>query len=221
MYFIYFLLSFLSLAWRGRDKPKEQQSFRSITDLKAAGINLKPSQTSSLGDVHFSSLCFAGELKLPPLLVDDSTGSKFMNLVAYEMCPDNTKTEYEVTSYLGFLDSLIDYPTDVKELRSARILHNFLGSDKEVAKLFNKIATDLVPNEDVYKRVIEKIEKHYTSTWMTWMAQVYNDHFSSPWTIITFIAALLAIGMSAIQTWFTVYTVEGPCDNFCQHLKKL
>ncbi|PNX67704.1 hypothetical protein L195_g063645, partial [Trifolium pratense] len=37
------------------------------------------------------------------------------------------------------MDSLIDHPEDVRKLRSEGILLNYLGSDKEVAKLFNII----------------------------------------------------------------------------------
>lgn len=97
------------------------------------------------------------------MTVDDSTGSRFLNLIAYEMCPDNFRTKYEVTSYISFLESLIDYPDDVKELRSAHILHNLLGCDKEVAQLFNEIGTDLVPNTEVYNEVILQVQSHYKS----------------------------------------------------------
>lgn len=183
----------------------EQQSFRSVQDLKAAGIILKPSKTCSLRDIKFSSLGFAAQLELPSLLVDDSMAPKFLNLIAYEMCPDNTETEYEITSYISFLDSLIDYPNDVKELRSANILYNRLGCDDEVAQLFNEIAKDLGPNAEVYEDVIGKIEKHYKNKCMIWMAQVFNDHFSTPWTVLAFLAAVLALALTGIQTWFTVY----------------
>ncbi|XP_024026538.1 uncharacterized protein LOC21389277 [Morus notabilis] len=188
---------------------QRDQSFRSVRDLKAAGINLKPSKTCSLKDIKFSSVSFAGELVLPPLIVDDSMAPKFMNLIAYEMCPDNMETNYEVTSYICFLDSLIDYAADVKELRTAGILYNVLGSDKQVEKLFNKIATDLVPDPKVYAEVIEKIEKHCKNKWMTWMAQVCSDHFSTPWTIVAFLAAVIVLFMTAVQTWFTVYSPPG------------
>uniref|UniRef100_A0A803P7F6 RNase H type-1 domain-containing protein n=1 Tax=Cannabis sativa TaxID=3483 RepID=A0A803P7F6_CANSA len=93
---------------------------------------------------HRSCSGCLGWLRLPPLTVDDTTGPRFLNLIAYEMCPDNIDTNYEVTSYICFLDSLIDYPADVKELRASHILYNLLGCDKDVAHLFNGIATDLV-----------------------------------------------------------------------------
>ena len=202
-----------------KDDDGGQQFFRSVMDLKEVGIYLKPNKDGSLRSVNFSSHIFTADLELPPLIVDDSMAPKFLNLIAYEMCPDNTKTEYEVTSYISFLDSLIDYPHDVKELRSAQVLHNLLGSDEEVAKVFNQIGTYLVPNPHVYEKVISAIGKHYKNKCLTWIAQVLNDHFRSPWTIVAFVAALLVMGMTIVQTWYTIYSPPGPCDTFCQKFK--
>ncbi|GLT95852.1 hypothetical protein SLE2022_135110 [Rubroshorea leprosula] len=82
---------------------------------------------------------------LASILVDNATMPKLLNLTAYEMCPD-FKNEYEFTSWVSSLDSLIDSGEDVKELRDARVLHNGLGSDEVVAKLFNRISNHLVAN---------------------------------------------------------------------------
>ncbi|CAL9025396.1 unnamed protein product [Prunus brigantina] len=180
-----------------------KQTFRNVQELSAAGIHFQPSETNFLGDISFKSHCFAGFLSLPPISVDDSTGPKFMNLIAYEMCPD-FQNDYGVTSYIGFLDALIDHADDVKKLRSASVLFNFLGSDKEVAKLFNEIGTDLVPNTAIYLSVKAELEKHYKTKWKTWMSQFCHDHFSSPWTILAFLGVLSALGLSGIQTWYTV-----------------
>ncbi|XP_015900581.3 UPF0481 protein At3g47200 [Ziziphus jujuba] len=190
-------------------------SYRNVQELKAAGIQLKPSGTFSLKEIDFNSLCFAGYLKLPPLIVDDSTGPLFFNLIAYEMCPDNFLTDYGVTSYVSFLDSLIDDAVDVKDLRYANVLENSLGSDAEVAELFNEIGTDLVPNPEAYMEVKDRIQKHYENKCTTWMAQVYYDHFSNPWTIMAFNAALVALALSGVQTWFSVFS-SSPCDDFCK-----
>ena len=87
-----------------------RHSFRNIQDLRAAGITLKPSTNGSLRDITFTSH-FPACLKLPPLLADDLMVPKFMNLIAYEMCPDNMsdleKEDYGVSSYLAFMDSLM------------------------------------------------------------------------------------------------------------------
>ena len=117
-----------------------------VKELKEAGIWLGTSETNCLTDISFNRICYVGKLRLPAITVDDSTGSKFMSL----MCPyfDN---DFTVTSYICFLDSLIDEGGDVKELKDKGILHNGLGGDKEVAKLFNKVKmnTDLVTNPSI------------------------------------------------------------------------
>ncbi|XP_040371430.1 UPF0481 protein At3g47200-like isoform X2 [Rosa chinensis] len=111
-------------------------------------------------------------------------------------------------------------PNDVKQLRSARVLHNLLGSDEEVAQLFNEIGTDLVPNSETYRSVKSKLEKHYKTKWKNWMAQFCHDHFSSPWTILAFLGVLAALGLSSIQTWYTINSPPSACDAVCEYLKK-
>lgn len=149
-----------------------RRSFRNVQDLKAAGIKFKPSNSRSLRAISFSTRFFTtGQLKLPPLIVDDSTVRKLWNLVAFEMCPDNNKANFGVTSYLSFLDSLIDTEQDVKDLRSAHIIRNRLNSDAEVAELFNTIGSNLVPDE-AYFHVKNKIQRYYERRSSTWLKSV-------------------------------------------------
>uniref|UniRef100_A0A2N9FDM1 Uncharacterized protein n=1 Tax=Fagus sylvatica TaxID=28930 RepID=A0A2N9FDM1_FAGSY len=197
---------------------KDWQSFRNVLELKAAGIKLEPSKSSGLRDIRFTRKCnfYPGTLWLPPITVDDSTGPKFLNLIAFEMCPD-FENNYGVTSYISFLDSLIDEANDVIELRKARILGNLLGSDQEVAQLFNEIGRDLVPNPEIYSHVRTQIQEYYDNKLMTWLSQFFHNHFSSPWTFLAFLGALLALALSAVQTWYTIDSPPGPCDDFCKH----
>lgn len=180
-------------------------SFRNVQDLKTVGITLKPSYTSGLRSVSFTTRFFIFcQLKLPPLIVDHSTASKLLNLVAYEMCPDNYTTNYGVTSYLSFLDSLIDSEQDVKDLRSAHILRNRLSSDAEVAQLFNSIGSNLVL-DDTYSEVKNKIQNHYDRTEAVWMAQFFNEHLRNPWTILALLAAIVALLLTGIQTHYAIH----------------
>ncbi|KAF5473220.1 hypothetical protein F2P56_009845 [Juglans regia] len=184
---------------------EQEQSFRNVQELRAAGIYVKPAQTSLLTKISFdrSLKFFAGYLQLPLITVDDATGPKFFNLIAYEMCSD-FDNDYGITSYVAFLDSLIDNPGDVKELRNAGILYNLLGSDEEVAQLFNEIGTDLVPDSAAYGDVKKKIQSHYRNQLKVWITQAIHEHFSSPWTILAFIAAILGLGLSAVQAFYAV-----------------
>ena len=179
-------------------------TYRNIQDLRAVGIRLKSSKTRRPRDIDFSEGWFVAELTLPEIIVDDTSAATFLNLIAYEMCPD-FHNDYGFCSFAAFMDSLIDSPEDVKVLRSKEILLNSLGSDEEVAELFNIISTDLVPNTETYKEVRAKIHDHCCNRCNTWIAEGFHTYFSSPWAIIAFIAALMALVLTFIQTWFTVH----------------
>lgn len=186
-------------------------SYRSAMELKRAGIHIRPGKSRLLSDVKFNSFPCSALLTLPPITIDDSTKSQFLNLVAYEACPD-TPDDFGITSYVSFMDSLIDHAEDVKLLRSKGILLNFLGSDQEVADLFNEIAKDLVPNPNAFVGVKDKIEKHYNSKGKLWIAEWKNTHFNSPWTLFALLAALFVIclqvadtSLAGIQTYFAVH----------------
>ncbi|KAL2324171.1 hypothetical protein Fmac_023229 [Flemingia macrophylla] len=196
-------------------------TFKNIRDLKAVGIGVKHCTTGenliSWNNVHFSSNWLGGELKLPMLVFDDNTPYTFRNLLAYEMCPDNFRHKYECCSFFSFMDSLIDSAEDVKELRLSGTLINMLASDEDLANLINELGNDLPTKlSDIYRthgvafskkyiNVKRQIEKHYSNKWRRWLAQGFNTYFGSPWSIIAFLATLVALVLTVIQTWFTIH----------------
>ncbi|WJX17527.1 hypothetical protein P8452_07432 [Trifolium repens] len=178
-------------------------TYMNIQDLRAVGIKLKSSGTRRPTDIGFSEGWFAAKLILPEIVVDDTTASTFLNLIAYEMCPD-FKNDYGICSFACFMASLIDHPEDVTELRSKGILLNSLGNDEEVADLFNIISTDLVPNPLTYLEVRAKIHMRYYNSWKTWIALGINTYFNDPGTFIAFIGSIIALTLTFIQTWFAI-----------------
>lgn len=176
---------------------------RNIKELKAAGIEFMSSKTRRPKDISFSLGWFHSTLKLPEIVVDDTTAATVLNLIAYEMCPD-FQNDYGICSYVSFLDSLIDHPDDVKALRSERILLNSLGSDEEVAELFNTLSTDLVPDMGKYADLRNQIEKHYKNKLRTWLALGCSTYFSNPWAIIAFHAAVVGLVLTFVQTWYAI-----------------
>ncbi|XLU29170.1 hypothetical protein S245_065236 [Arachis hypogaea] len=176
----------------------------SIRELKAAGISLR---RHSDGNSIYPSF-EAGILHLPELVVDGTTPHIFLNLVAYEMT--HSDNDFEISSYLVFLSSLVDQPEDVKELRMAGILINELASDKEVSDLFNKMDIILVPETPWFANIRDQIHSHFESKrgrirMLSWMGEASNTFFRSPWTIIALLAATLGLVLTFIQTWFAIH----------------
>ena len=116
---------------------------------------------------------------------------------------------HDFISYLRFLDSLIDHDDDVKELQSSGILQNNLGTHEQVAEFFNTVSSNLESNFHAYKDVRVKIRKHlknhYNSRLKMWMTQCLDTYFGSPWTIIAWVGAALALFFTAVQTYFAVF----------------
>ncbi|XP_072959111.1 UPF0481 protein At3g47200-like [Typha angustifolia] len=179
------------------------QSFRSAKELSAAGIKLCQSASRHMRDVRFQSYYLWGKLTIPRMVVDDLTRSRLLNMVAFEMCP-GAASDYGITSFVWLLDCLIDHADDVKELRKKGILLNALGSDEQVADLFNEIATDLAPDQQAYNHVMKKIASHCGSKTKVFIYQLIDTHFSSPWTAISFVAAVVLLVLTVLQTIFTI-----------------
>ncbi|KAJ6967950.1 hypothetical protein NC653_036015 [Populus alba x Populus x berolinensis] len=177
-------------------------------DLRRLGIHFKPSKTSQFTDVHFNPTLLAGRLQIPALTIDDSTKSLLLNLVAYEAClGDNDKLW--VTSYICFMDSLIDQPEDVRELRSQGVLIVTLGSEEEVARLFNEVANYLVPNPLAFNKVKKDIESHCRNTFKRWIL-----HYKGPiYTVIfkySFIFGLIVSALKYVKV-FPAEPLYGVC----------
>ncbi|KAL5102578.1 hypothetical protein RYX36_006905 [Vicia faba] len=187
-----------------KSKQGTRKADRNIEDLRASGVKLKSSGTARPSDIHFRGDGFSAQLTLPEIFMDNITTSSFLNLIAYEMCPD-FKNDYGITSFAVFMDSLIDHAEDVKILRSKGILVNSRRSDEEVADLFNIISTDLIFNPETYFEVKTKLQEHHFNKCKIWFMEGYHTYFSNPWAIIGFLGAFIALSLTFIQTWFSVF----------------
>ncbi|KAG6743741.1 hypothetical protein POTOM_052442 [Populus tomentosa] len=174
-------------------------------ELRNIGIHFKPSKTDLFTDVQFKRRwLITRSLYIPPLRIDSSTKSLLLNLVAYEACHNKSR----VTSYVCFMDSLIDTPRDVQVLRSKGILLNTLGSDEQAAELFNQIASHLIPYPYAYFQVKSSIEKEHRKVIRKWVAMWLRVYFNSPWTFIAFVAATFTIILTAIQTYIALFPLK-------------
>jgi hypothetical protein len=177
--------------------------YYSAKELKKVGIHFMSSQTSALTDVKFKSSFFYGTLKLPSITIDESTRSMLFNLVAFETSA--ALNPLWVTSYICFMNSLIDDADDVKELRSNGIIINFHGPDQQVADLFNHMGSFLEPDTSVYNDVKREINEQCESIVKKWVAQWKQTYFHSPWAFIAFAAAAVGLALTATQTYYAMH----------------
>ena len=131
----------------GNESTKNDEIVLSAIELDEAGIEFKRSASRSLRDISFQR----GVLRLPQIVIDDTTESTFLNLIAFERCHDGAGNA--ITSYVCFMDSLVDSGRDINLLQSKKIVWNVMGSNKAAANLFNTTSKDLTidPNSEQSK----------------------------------------------------------------------
>lgn len=176
---------------------------RCATELDEAGIRFKKSKSGSLKDISFSH---RGVLRLPPIVVDDTTESMFLNLIAFERF--HVGAGNEVTSYVFFIENIINSARDVVLLHAQGIIQNALGSDKAVANLFSTLSKDTTLDPDSELDMLHKrVNQYCKQPWNAWRANLIHTYFTSPWAILSVLAAIFLFVLTIVQT---VYTVNPP-----------
>lgn len=177
------------------------------------GVQFRKGEDSDLLDIKFEG----GVLEIPPLIIDDNTVPLLLNFVAYEQCDEDAKPFF--TNFFMFFDSLINSHNDVEILHKNGIINHVLGSDKDVANLFNKLCREIVYDLDEcylskqMKGVNEYCKEYYATRWHVWWTNLIRDYFSSPWTFLSLLAAIVLLLLTAAQTFYTVYAYYRPINN--------
>ncbi|KAJ6378527.1 hypothetical protein OIU78_028713 [Salix suchowensis] len=190
-------------------RPSDQgdhQSIHCVTELREAGIKFRKWKTDRFWDVKFKK----GILRVPSLLIDDGTKSLFLNLIALEKC--HIGCGNKITSYVVFMDSLINSPEDVAYLHYRGIIEHGLGSDADVADLFNQLCQQVVfnINDSYLSQLFKDVNGYYNQKWNTWRASLKHKYFSNPWAIISLFAAVVLLLLTLAQTFFGVYAYYRP-----------
>ncbi|KAK3407570.1 UPF0481 protein At3g47200 [Eucalyptus grandis] len=176
-----------------------ERTIQSATELEEAGIRLEKSRTDSFKDISFAG----GVLRLPPIMVNDTTESKFLNLMTFERFHDGAGNE--VTAYMYFMDDIIDTERDVTLLNARGIIQNDFGSDKAVAELFNSLNKDMALDENNSLEALRnKVSKYCKKPWNKWRANLIKTYFRSPWSILSLLCAIFLFTLTIIQTIYTV-----------------
>jgi Plant protein of unknown function len=190
---------------RGAKRPLRQ--IPCAIELHEAGVKFRKKQSPKNSfDVKFGR----GILEIPPLQIDSNKKALLTNLVALEK--HKTWGDQTVTSYVALMDSLINTKEDVALLQHAGVIHNMLSSHQEAAVFFNRLGdgTSFDSMNHHYAKLFRHVQLYYDSNWNKSWARLIHDYFNSPWAIISVIAAIILLALSALQTFYTVYPYYVP-----------
>ncbi|KAL9411164.1 hypothetical protein AB3S75_044871 [Citrus x aurantiifolia] len=174
----------------------------SATNLNEAGIKFERIESGSLLSIVFDK--DVGILKIPTLKIDDDTESFFRNITVYEQFfPFYAYAPF--INYLKFMDCLISTAKDVQFLCENKLLHNCLGDDEVVAKIFNRLGDSVaLPLYNFYGDIFHNVNEYFDRHWNRWIANLRHNYFNTPWAIISVFAALFLLILTLTQTLFSV-----------------
>ncbi|KAK6938588.1 Protein of unknown function DUF247, plant [Dillenia turbinata] len=174
---------------------KEPHMFRSTTELIESGVKLNIKEDCRPLELSFKR----GVLRIPPLYIDEYRGTLFRNMIAFEQC--HAACDPDVTTYLFFLDGLINSAKDVGLLHYAGVIQHTLGTNKEVANLINKLCKEVARNTDesYLHKMVWEINRHCNDSLKKVRARLAHDYFSNPWASISTIAAIVLLYLTLLQ----------------------
>ncbi|KAJ4765216.1 hypothetical protein LUZ62_075591 [Rhynchospora pubera] len=175
----------------------ETEVIQNAVELQESGVRFRKSKSTSLRDIEFDPK--TGMLELPFIPVNDGTEHLLLNMIAYEQI--HVGIGNEITSYIAFMDALIDSGHDVKLLQKKGIISNSRGSHKAVADLFNRLTKEAAHDpKDPFNHTRSELNKYYKKRRNKWGANLRHQYLHSPWKVISIFAASFVIVLTFIQT---------------------
>ncbi|XVF31050.1 hypothetical protein REPUB_Repub16aG0112000 [Reevesia pubescens] len=197
-----------------RPSPKEKNCYeqrvpngnwnfiRSAKELVEVGIRFKKVKGKSLFDATFKK----GKIQIPSLSIYHDTERIFHNLMAYEQCIQSDPTY--IKDYTKFMDCLINSGDDVALLANAGIINNQLGTNEEVAKMFNRLNHSAYSSTGnfYYAEIFDEVSQHCRGQCTLWKVELRNKYFRNPWDwiLLSLLAATFLIFLTLVQTVFSV-----------------
>jgi len=117
-----------------------------------------------------------------------------------------------MTSYIIFMDNLINSSEDVTYLHYCGIIEHWLGSDSEVADLFNRLCQEVVfdPKDSHLSRLSGDVNRYYNRKWNVLKATLTHKYFNNPWAYFSFSAAVILLLLTLCQSFYAVYAYYKP-----------
>ncbi|XP_050123847.1 UPF0481 protein At3g47200-like [Malus sylvestris] len=179
---------------------------QSAEKLYLAGIKFKTRDAMSFLDIRF----LKGVLEIPRIVLDDLRTDLLMNFVAFEQCYFHCSKH--VITYAAFMSCLIRTPADVSFLCDKKIIENYLGTDEEAADFFKNLGKDVPFDiDDSYLcELFKDVNEYHRNIWHVRWAGLRFKYFSTPWSFLSAVAAVVLLLLTAIQVFLAWYAYVRP-----------
>uniref|UniRef100_A0A7N0RIX4 Uncharacterized protein n=1 Tax=Kalanchoe fedtschenkoi TaxID=63787 RepID=A0A7N0RIX4_KALFE len=171
----------------------------SATRLHQAGVKFQVSESKCLLDIKFRKE--DGALEMPLIRIEDSSESFLRNLVAFEQC-HFPHCELYMAYYILLLDKLVNTCGDVDVLEKDGVIENLLGDNETLSTTINKLGAHITLWKGSYyfASICNDLDAYCSVPRHEWMATCRREYCSTPWRILSIIAATILLILTMIQT---------------------
>ncbi|XP_068640224.1 UPF0481 protein At3g47200-like [Aristolochia californica] len=188
-------------------QPFKIKPLPSARRLQEAGIKFRKKEGSGFMDITFNK----GVLEIPYLHVHSNTKIVLRNLIAWEQCHQPAGVYF--TGYAIFMDYIINTVRDIEILSHSGIIEHSLGTDEDVALVFNGLSTNIIykgNGDDFLPNLCKEVNRYCKNRYNIWCANLMTNYFSNPWTVISLIAAVFLIMLTMTQTFYSAFSYSRP-----------
>lgn len=182
---------------RKKNRGDSRITLPSAVQLKARGVKFDQIK-EPLAQIHFDRRNLT--LYLPAIKITGKTDVVLRNLVEFEK--SKSEKQQPLMSYVDLMERLVNKADDVEVLRNGGIIHSHLGTDDEVASLWNGMR-ELLPEDIEYEPIenaVDDVITFYTSKYRRMCAEFNRRHCSKPWLVLSVISAFILLVLTVLQT---------------------
>ncbi|KAJ3685463.1 hypothetical protein LUZ61_014627 [Rhynchospora tenuis] len=172
------------------------------TELHEAGVKFRKKKSArDMFDISFQD----GKMEMPNIQIDNILKNYLWNMVVFEQS-QRFELGQILSSYVALMDGLINTEKDVAILERSNIISNFLKNDEQAATFFNHFSESffgLDYSNHYFRRVFKNVKEYSESKLHKHRAKLMRDYFSSPWSIISVVAATILLILTVLQTYYS------------------
>ncbi|XP_062079348.1 UPF0481 protein At3g47200-like [Humulus lupulus] len=155
------------------------------------------------------------KLQVPQFTIGDGTEYIMRNVMALEQCKPDPDYKFPICDYIYLMNDLIDSEKDVDLLVEKKVIKHFLGSNKEVADIINKLGKNisLANNKRfIYNSQCNKLNQ-FNEYWLNRSKATFKRiYFKDVWTGSSTVVGVFVLIFTIVSSFCSIWSFVK--DNF-------
>ena len=184
------------------------ENIPSAARLEAIGIQVVGT-VATLRDVKLTGSGYLrrAKLELPKVALYDYSEAAFHNLALHEQLAYEGQSG-ELRCYLQCMASLCVSVADLQVLGEQGVIDNHITSKDSLLDMWDRTRKGIftpVYRPSNWVKCNRRIHQHRNARLKRWRQERWTLFFAKPWTLVSVLAAILLLFLTAAQTWLTAF----------------